>query len=124
MHPDTDPTEAVRPLLVLECRMNQQTNSSVMKNIFSGLITGVVMMTLVNQPALANNTYSRTKTCYQNQYVETYHPGTRNKPGYVSSREVRAERPCPKTLHFHGSKSHKHQPVSYTHLTLPTILLV
>lgn len=109
MHPVTDSTEVVRVFLVQECRMNQQSNSSVMKNIFSGLITGVVMTTVVNQPALANNTYSRTKTCYQNQYVETYHPGTRQKPGYVSSREERVERPCPKTLHFHGRKSHKHQ---------------
>ena len=59
-------------------------------------------MTLLSEPALANKTYSRAKTCYQNQYVETYHPGTREKPGYVSSREA----------------------VSYTHLTLPTILRV
>ena len=71
MHPVTDPTEAVRPLLVLECKMNQQTNSFVMKNIFSGLIAGVVMTTVVNQPSLANNTFSRAKTSYQNQYVET-----------------------------------------------------
>ena len=81
MHPVIDPTEVVRPFLVRECRMNQQTNFSVMKNIFSGLITGVVMTTVLNQPALANNTYSRAKTCYQNQYVETYHPGIRDKPG-------------------------------------------
>ena len=109
MHPVTDPTEVFRLILGRECRMNQHNNSSIMKNIFSGLITGVVMTTVVNQPALANNTYSRAKTCYQNQYVETYHPGTRDKPGYVSSREERVERPCPKTLHFHGRKSHKHQ---------------
>ena len=115
MHPVTDSTEVVRVFLAQECRMNQQTNSSVMKNIFSGLITGVVMMTVVNQPALANNTYSRTKTCYQNQYVETYHPGTRDKPGYVSSREERVERPCPKTLHFHGRKSHKHKEGHHAH---------
>ena len=57
-------------------------------------------MTLLSEPALANKTYSRAKTCYQNQYVETYHPGTREKPGYVSSREERVERPCPKTQHF------------------------
>ena len=109
MHPVIDTTEVIRLFLVWECRMNQLTNSSVMKNIFSGLITGVVMTTVMHQPALANNTYSRAKTCYQNQYVETYHPGTRDKPGYVSSREERVERPCPKTLHFHGGKSHKHQ---------------
>ena len=109
MHPVTDPTEVVRLFLVRECKMNHQANYSVMKNIFSGLITGVVMTTVVNQPSQANNTYSRAKTCYQNQYVETYHPGTRDKPGYVSSREERVERPCPKTLHFHGGKSHKHQ---------------
>ena len=62
-------------------------------------------MTVLSEPALANKTYSRAKTCYQDQYVETYHPGTREKPGYVSSREERVERPCPKTLHFHGRKS-------------------
>ena len=109
MHPVIDPTEVVRLFLVRECRMNHQTKLSVMKNIFSGLITGVVLTAVVNQPSIANNTYSRAKTCYQNQYVETYHPGTRDKPGYVSSREERVERPCPKTLHFHGGKSHKHQ---------------
>ena len=94
MHPVTDPTEVVRLFLVRECKMNYQANSSVMKNIFSGLITGVVMTTVVNQPSQANNTYSRAKTCYQNQYVETYHPGILGKPGYVSSREERVERPC------------------------------
>ena len=86
-----------------------------MKTIFSGLVTGVVWITVLNEPALANKTYSRAKTCYQNQYVETYHPGTRQKPGYVSSREERVERPCPKGLHFHGRKSHKHQEGSRSH---------
>ena len=86
-----------------------------MKNIFSGVITGVVLITVLNEPALAHKTYSRAKTCYQNQYVETYHPGTREKPVYVSSREERVERPCPKSLHFHGRKSHKHQEGNRTH---------
>ena len=86
-----------------------------MKTIFSGLVTGVVWITVLNEPALANKTYSRAKTCYQNQYVETYHPGTRQKPGYVSSREERVERPCPKGLHFHGRKSHKHQEGNRSH---------
>ena len=72
-------------------------------------------MTVLSEPALANKTYSRAKTCYQNQYVETYHPGTREKPGYVSSREERVERPCPKTLHFHGRKSHKHKEGHHAH---------
>ena len=72
-------------------------------------------MTLLSEPALANKTYSKAKTCYQNQYVETYHPGTREKPGYVSSREERVERPCPKTLHFHGRKSHKHKEGHHAH---------
>ena len=72
-------------------------------------------MTLLSEPAQANKTYSRAKTCYQNQYVETYHPGTREKPGYVSSREERVERPCPKTLHFHGRKSHKHKEGHHAH---------
>ena len=115
MHPVIDPTEVVRLFLVRECRMNQQTNFSVMKNIFSGLITGVVLTAVVNQPSIANNTYSRAKTCYQNQYVETYHLGTRDKPGYVSSREERVELPCPKNLHFHGRKSHKYQQGNRTH---------
>ena len=72
-------------------------------------------MTVLSEPAQANKTYSRAKTCYQNQYVETYHPGTREKPGYVSSREERVERPCPKTLHFHGRKSHKHKEGHHAH---------
>ena len=115
MHPVTDPTEVVRPFLIQQCIMNQQANSCIMKNIFSGLVTGVVMMTVLNQPSIANNQYSKAKTCYQNQYVETYHPGTRDKPGYVSSREEKVERPCPKTLHFHGRKSHKHQQGQSAH---------
>ena len=82
---------------------------------FSGLITGVVLITVLNKSALANKTYSRAKTCYQNQYIETYHPGSREKPGYVSSQEERVERPCPKSLHFHGRKSHKHQERNRTH---------
>ena len=86
-----------------------------MKTIFSGLVTGVVWITVLNEPALANKTYSRAKTCYQNQYVETYHPGTRQKPGHVSSREERVERTCPKSLHFHGRKSHKHQEGNRSH---------
>ena len=62
-----------------------------MKNISSKLITEDVLLPVLNEPALANKTYSRAKTCYQNQHVETYHPGTREKPGYVSSREERVE---------------------------------
>ena len=74
-----------------------------------------MLITVLNEPALAHKTYSRAKTCYQNQYVETYHPGTREKPGYVSSGEERVERPCPKSLHFHGRKSHNHQEGNRTH---------
>ena len=74
-----------------------------------------MLITVLNEPALAHKTYSRATTCYQNQYVETYHPGTREKPGYVSSREERVGRPCPKSLHFHGRKSHKHQEGNRTH---------
>ena len=86
-----------------------------MKNIFSGLITGVVLITVLNEQALADKTYSRAKTCYENQYNETYHPGTVEKPGFVSSREERGERPCPKSMHFHRRKSHKHQEGNRTH---------
>ena len=87
--------------------MNHEPNSNAMKTIFSGLITGVVMMTALNEPALANKTYSRAKTCYQDHHIETYHPGTMENPGYVSSREERVELPCPKNLHFHRRKSHE-----------------
>lgn len=86
-----------------------EAHSSLMNKLLSGLITGIVLTPALQEPALANMTYSQAKTCYQNQYVETYHPGTRDKPGFVSSREERVETPCPKTLHFHGRKSHKHQ---------------
>ena len=74
-----------------------------------------MLITVLNEPALAHKTYSRAKTCYQNQYFETYHHGTREKPCYVSNREERVERPCPKSLHFHGRKSHKHQEGNRTH---------
>ena len=67
--------------------MNHESNSNAMKTIFSGLITEVVMMTALNEPVLAYKTYSRAKTCYQDQYIETYHPGTKENPGYFSSRE-------------------------------------
>ena len=62
-------------------------------------------MMLLSEPALANKTYSRAKTCSQNQYVETYHPGTREKPGYVSSREERVERPAPRPFISMGAKA-------------------
>ena len=97
-------------------RQNEsQSNPFIVKKVFSGLFTGVALMTLLSEPAVANKTYSRAKTCYQNQYVEIYHPGTREKPGYVSSREERVERTCPKTLHFHGRKSHKHKEGHHAH---------
>ena len=82
---------------------------------FSGFITGVLLITVLNEPALAHKTCSRAKTCYQNQDGKTYHPCSREKPGYVSSREERVERHCPKSLHFHGRKSHKHQEGNRTH---------
>ena len=74
-----------------------------------------MLITVLNKPAVAHKTYSRAKTCYLNLDVETYHPGNREKPGYVSNREERVERPCPKSLHFHGRKSHKHQEGNRTH---------
>ena len=91
MHPVTDPTEVDRLSLVREYRMTSPGQLLRYKIYFSGLITGLVLITVLNEPALANKTYSRAKTCYQNQYVETYNPGTREKPGYVSSREERVE---------------------------------
>lgn len=80
-----------------------------MKKVFLAFLAGNLFIPLLQQPALAHKSYSRAKTCYKNEYVEKYHPGTRENPGYVSSREVRVERPCPKNMHFHGKKSHKHR---------------
>ena len=33
----------------------------------------------------------------------------------MSSQEVKVERPCPKDLHFHGKKNHKHQNGNLAH---------
>jgi len=69
----------------------------------------------LDKPVYAHKNYSKAEICYRNKYVETYHPGTRQNPGYVSSREKVVERPCPKNFHFHGRMSHKHPKGRQTH---------
>ena len=49
---------------------------------------------------IGHRTYSQAKICYQKEYVEKYHPGTRDNPGYVTSREDKVARPCPKIRIF------------------------
>ena len=71
MHPVIDPTEIDRTSLVQKCRMNSLGKLLRHENIFSKLITGDVFLPVLNEPALANKTYSRAKTRFQNQYVET-----------------------------------------------------
>ena len=62
MHPVIDPTEVDRPFLIREGKMNTEQLVHCEKS-FSGLFTGVALMTLLSEPALANKTYSRAKTC-------------------------------------------------------------
>jgi len=73
------------------------------------------MLPLMNTAASAHKNYSQAQTCYKNKYVEEYHPGTRKNPGYVTSSEKIVERQCPRNLHFHGRKSHKHKNGQFTH---------
>ena len=54
-----------------------------------------------------NATTPKSVTCTRTEYREEYIPGTKSNPGYVKSYEVDVV-----------------IPVSYTHLTLPTILRV
>ena len=85
--------------------MDHEPNSNVMKTIFSGLITGVVMITALNEHALANKTYSRAKTCYQDQYIETYHPGTRKFLGTSAVEKKGLNSPAPRTSISMGAKA-------------------
>ena len=85
--------------------MNRESNSNAMKTIFSGLITGVVMMTALNEAALANKTYFRAKTCYQDQYIETYYPET-GKILCTSAVEKKGlNSPAPRTSISMGAKA-------------------
>lgn len=88
-----------------------------MKKVVVAFLPGILLIPCFHQPVLAHKPYALPKTCYKNKYVEKYHPGTRANPGYVTSREVMVERPCPNGLHFHGKKSHKHREgyVSHEH---------
>ena len=69
----------------------------------------------LNAPGLAHQNYSNDQTCYQNKYTETYHPGTRESQGYVTSKEIIVPRPCPKHFHSHGKKTHKHKLGRFAH---------
>ena len=85
------------------------------KKLVASLLSGVVVFPFLVEPASAHKKYSQVQTCYKNKYVETYHPGTRQNPGYVTSSEKVVERSCPKNFHFHGAKSHKHQKGRIAH---------
>ena len=50
-------------------------------------MTGAWLTNIMQEPALGNKTYSQAKTFYQNQYIETYDPGTQEKPGKLNSCE-------------------------------------
>ena len=80
-----------------------------MRSAFAKLLFMAFLIPFGESPAFAHNSYSKVEICYQNKYVEKYHPGTRKNPGYVSSREEIQERRCPRNYHSHGRASHKHQ---------------
>lgn len=86
-----------------------------MNKVVFALLSGIVLVPSLQRPAFAHKSYAHAKTCFKNKYVEKYHPGTRANPGHVTSREVMVERPCPKNLHFHGKKSHKHREGYISH---------
>ena len=86
-----------------------------MKKFVAAVLPGVCLIPFSHEPALAHKTYSQAEICYQKEYVEKYHPGTRDNPGYVSSREEKVARPCPKNLHFHGQNSHRHRKGDLAH---------
>ena len=88
-----------------------------MKKILVALLSGGLLIPSLQGPAYAHKPYSQANACYRNKYTEKYHPGTRNNPGYVTSREVMVERACPKNFHFHGKRSHDHRSgyVSHDH---------
>jgi len=72
------------------------------------LIASVLVLGGLNSPVHGHQRYNRQQRCYQNIYSETYHPGTRKNPGYVTSSEKMIAKKCPKNYHSHGKFSHKH----------------
>ncbi len=86
-----------------------------MKILRTTLFIGFTTLSLSQEPALAHRKYFQAGTCYKNKYIETYHPGTRESPGYVTSRDEVVEQRCPRNLHFHGKKSHKHKKGYFAH---------
>ena len=78
-------------------------------------VLGMLAFASLNAPGLAHQNYSNDQTCYQNKYTETYHPGTRESQGYVTSKEIIVPRPCPKHFHSHGKKTHKHKLGRFAH---------
>ena len=81
----------------------------MLKMIPGHLLLSVLALASLNTPALAHQKYSKSQTCYKNKYIETYHPGTRQSKGFVTSKEIIVPRPCPKNFHSHGKKTHKHK---------------
>ena len=92
-----------------------QGGSGSMKTFVVAFLPGVLLIPCVQEPVLAHKPYSQSKTCDKTEYVEAYHPGTREKPGYVSGREEKVAQPCSKNLHFHGQTSHRHRKGDLVH---------
>ena len=86
-----------------------------MKKLLSALLPGILLIPVLQQTALAHKKYAKASTYSQNRYVEKFHSGMRENPGYVSSSEERVKHPCPKNMHFHGKKSYQHQQGALTH---------
>ncbi len=79
------------------------------------LLVCLLALASLNTPALAHQKYSKSPTCYKTKYTETYHPGTRESQGYVTSKEIIVPRPCPRNFHSHGKKTHKHKMGRFAH---------
>ena len=88
-----------------------------MQRILALLGGGILLTPTLHAPAIAHRAYNQKQICYKNVYKETYHPGTRAKPGYVTSKDVMVERKCPRNFHAHGKRTHKHKGgrLAHTH---------
>ena len=78
-------------------------------------MTAFLLFPLLSESAQAHKTYSRDLNCYRSVYKETYHRGTRENPGTVTSQEVMVEKLCPKKFHAHGKLTHQHKGGRYVH---------
>ena len=71
-----------------------------------------------------NASTPKSVTCTRTEYREEYIPGTKSNPGYVKSYEVDVVIPCGGQNKAEKIDDNDCSAVSYTHLTLPTILRV